>query len=183
MKDKLFLLFYAAAVIVVTSYHNIMFLAGFLVVMFVLSGAQFLLLFRKAFFAVVFFNSIISVSYLTVSLIQGHPWAQYIVLINLRVFLLTFMGFFIINRVNLFKALSFSSTMTFILVLAGSQILTFKKIYDDFAFALKSRVIKRAQTKDLHNYISSMICFFLNKSVNNSREVTQAMRSRGFFGD
>lgn len=37
--------------------------------------------------------------------------------------------------------------------------------------------------RDMYNFISSVLMFFANRSVNSSKEITQAMKSRGFFID
>ena len=183
MKDRLILFGYILLVVLITSYHHIFFLLGVLAVISVLSGALFLRLLRKSALSVMFFNTVISIGYIIVSTINNNFSLEYIVLINLRVLLLTFMTFFMIKKINLFKAISFSRTFTFILVLATTQVLVFKRIYEDFKLSLKSRTLGKMGKKDIYSYISSVIFFFLNKSIYNSQETTQAMKSRGFFYD
>jgi cobalt/nickel transport system permease protein len=129
------------------------------------------------------FNSFITISYIIYAYFKSINWLDYIILINLRVFSITFLTFLFINKVNIFKAVSFSKTLSYILVLSYSQILTFKKYLNDFKFALKSRSIEKPKLRDSYNFISSIFFFFLNKSLNNSKEIAQAMKSRGFFND
>lgn len=102
---------------------------------------------------------------------------------NLRVFSITTILFLTINKINLFKAFSFSSSLSFLLTLSYSQIITYKKIFEDFRLALKSRSIKKITYNDKWGFVTSLIYFFLSKSISNSKEISQAMKSRGFLSD
>ncbi len=182
MKHKIFLLIYIILILVLTSFHNVEFLFVFLLFLLILSGKNVFNLAKKSFFSILAFNSIISISYIVLSVIQNKEWVDYIVLLNLRVFDLTFLTFLFASKVNLFKALDFSKTFSMILVLSYSQILLFKKTFEDFKLALKSRIItKTTPKKDIYNFVSTITFYFLNKSINNSKEISQAMKSRGFL--
>jgi cobalt/nickel transport system permease protein len=67
--------------------------------------------------------------------------------------------------------------------LTYSQIALFKNTLNEFKLAFKSRALTKPDKKDLHNFIASSSYFFLNKALNSSEEMTQAMKSRGFFND
>jgi len=183
MKDKLIFLIYIFLVLILTLFHNIYFFAIFLTVLFILSFRDFFYLLKKTIFSIFLFNSIVSISYIIFSILKNQSWIDYIILFNLRVFSLTYLTFFVLSKINLFNALSFSKTLTFLLVLSYSQILSFKKSYNDFRLSLKSRSITGLSLKDSYNYISSVFFFFFNKSLKNSEEISQAMKSRGFFND
>ena len=181
MKHKIFLLIYIILILVLTSFHNVEFLFVFLLFLLILSGKDVFNLARKSFFSILAFNSIISISYIVLSVIQNKEWVDYIVLLNLRVFDLTFLTFLFASKVNLFKALDFSKTFSMILVLSYSQILLFRKTFEDFKLALRSRIITKTPKKDIYNFVSTITFYFLNKSINNSKEISQAMKSRGFL--
>ncbi len=181
MKHKIYLLFFLISVLVLTSFHNLYFLFGFLLVLLILSGKDVLNLTKKALISISLFNSVVSISYIVLSIIQNKEWIDYVVLLNLRVFDLTFLTFLFVKKANLFKALDFSKTFSMILVLSYSQILLFKKSFEDFKLAMKSRLIQKPKRKDFYNFISTTVFYFLNKSVNNSKEISQAMKSRGFL--
>jgi len=183
MKDKILFVVYIFCVILLTSVHNVYFFSIFILILFSLSFKDFFEIFKKSVLSILLFNSVVSISYIAYSIFKGTEWIDYIILINLRVFSLTFLTFLFISKVNLFKALSFSKTLTYLLVLSYSQILMFKKYFYDFKMALKSRTIEKPKRKDLYNFISTVSYFFLNKSINNSKEISQAMKSRGFFND
>ena len=183
MKDKLFFVLYLLSIVILTSVHDIWFFVAFLSFLFVFAGKNIFSILKKTALSIILFNSIVSISYVIYSVLKNQEWFEYILLLNLRVFTITFMTFLFINRVNIFKALSFSKTLQFLLVLSYSQILTYKKSFNEFKLALKSRTIQKPERKDMYNFISRVFYFFLNKSMNNSKEISQAMKSRGFFID
>ena len=183
MKDKLLFVLYLLSIVILTSVHDIWFFVAFLSFLFVFAGKNIFSILKKTALSIILFNSIISISYIIYSVLKNQEWFEYILLLNLRVFTITFMTFLFINRVNIFKALSFSKTLQFLLVLSYSQILTYKKSFNEFKLALKSRTIQKPERKDMYNFISRVFYFFLNKSMNNSKEISQAMKSRGFFVD
>ena len=183
MKDKLFFVLYLLGIIALTSVHNLWFFVVFLSFLFVFSGKDIFSILKKTAFSIILFNSIVSISYIIYSVLKNQEWFEYIILLNLRVFTITFMTFLFIQKINIFKALSFSKTLQFLLVLSYSQILIYKKSFNEFKLALKSRTIQKPERKDMYNFISRVSYFFLNKSINNSKEISQAMKSRGFFID
>ncbi len=183
MKDKILFTVYIALIILLTSIHSIYIFAFAILNLILISGNKALKILKKTFTSILLFNLIISVSYIIYCFSNSLPWFNYILLINLRVFSLTFLTFLFIEKVNLFKAFSFSKTVSFILILSYSQILSFKKYFDDFKLALKSRIINKPRLKDKYNFISNLFVFFLNKSINNTKEISEAMKSRGFFDD
>ncbi len=183
MKDRIILFIYIALVVILTSIHKVEFFLLFLGVLFLISYKDLIYLAKKTILSIIFFNSVISISYILINLIKGKPWFDYILLLNLRVFSLTYLTFYIFSKINIFKALSFSRSLSYILTLSYSQILNFQKTYIDFKYSLKSRTIKKPKLSDLYNYISSVFYYFFNKSLKNSEEISQAMKSRGFFND
>ncbi len=183
MKDKILFFVYIFCIFLLTLVHKTEFFVAFSLFLFVLSGKDIFRLLKKTFFSIVFFNSIVSISYIIYAYFKGIESLEYILLLNLRVFSLTFLTFLFISKVNIFKAVSFSKTLSYLLILSYSQILLYKKYFNDFSYALKSRVIIKPEKKDIYNFISRIFYFFLNKSIKNSEEISQAMKSRGFFID
>ena len=183
MKDRFILALYLLSIILLTSIHNIGFIGAFLGGLLLLSFRDTLKLLKKTVLSIILFNSVVSISYIIFSIIKGQSWLDYIVLLNLRVFTITYLTFFVLSSINLFKALSFSKTLTYLLVLSYSQILNYKRSYLDFKLALKSRTIEKLDIKTIYRYISSVFYYFFNKSLKNSEEISQAMKSRGFFND
>jgi cobalt/nickel transport system permease protein len=181
MKDRAALIAYAAAVIAATSIHSIPFLSCMLAAAFLASGRKFPRLARRAALAIVLFNSVVTVTYAILSVLQHNFSLRFVVLVNMRVFLLTFLTFFLAATTNLFNAFSFSRSLSFLLTLAYSQIANFRRLFDDFRLALKSRTLVRPARRDLYRHGAATGSYFIGKCYRDSAEIAQAMESRGFF--
>jgi len=182
-RDSVCFLLYLAGVLFLTSFHGMAVMAGAAIVLAVFSGRSFFRLAKRTFFALLLFNSAVSISYMLLSMTRGAPFLAPLLLINARTYLLTFSTFLLIERVNLFSALSFSKTLTFLLTLSYSQILTFRRLLSELLLSMKSRTIIRPGRRDLYRFVSSAVYLFLDRSIRNSREITLAMKSRGFRND
>ncbi|MFH1279042.1 MAG: ABC transporter permease [Candidatus Eisenbacteria bacterium] len=180
MKDRFFLGVYLAAVITATMVHDPRILAAGLAGAAVLAGRRAPRIAVRAFTAVVLFQGFVLLSYGALSLLRGGGSAGYVLLAGTRVFTITFFTFLVADRVNLFRALAFSRTLSSLLVLAWGQIATFRRVLADFRLALESRAIDRPAVRDLFRHGGSAGAWFLRKSLHSSAEITQAMKSRGF---
>jgi len=183
MKDKLIFITYLFLVLFLTSVQNINWLVLTLVIVLLASFKDMVDLIKKTFITTFIFNSVISISFVFISLLKGQSWIDYIIFINLRVFTLTYLSFFVFSKINLFKAFDFNENLLFLITLAYSQILTFKKTFLDLKKALESRLIVKPELTNLHNFVSSTFFLFFNKSLKNSEEISKAMKSRGYFND
>ncbi len=183
MAYRFALILYISVVLLFSYVHDYRFFLLATPFLFILSGKDLWRIFKKTFMSVFIFSSFVSLSYTAFSLLKNQFDFEYLLLLNLRVFSITFLTFFFFSRFNIFKLFDFSKTLTFILVLSYSQINIFRKYFQDFKFAFKSRTIIKPSKNDIYNFVISVITFFGNKSVNNAKEITQAMNSRGFFID
>lgn len=137
---------------------------------------------KRILYGILLFNLTITLGYAIFTGIKSRVDFDYIILINLRVFLLAYLTFFFISHTNLFLALNFSKNLSALLSIALSQIIHYNKIMEDIKFAQKSRVI--VKDKKLLRYFSKAeINYFFTKSLNNAKEAALGMRSRGFFND
>jgi hypothetical protein len=177
------LVLYAAAVVVATSVHSLWLLGAMLACAALLSGREWRRLARRSLVAVALFTSTVLIAYTAVSLYQGTFSGRYVALITLRVLTLTYMTMLLGRRVNLFRAFDFSHTLLYVVTLATSQILTMRRMLDEFRHALKSRTLDRPTASNLHRHGAATAAFFINKSVGDAGEIAQAMKSRGFFDD
>lgn len=180
---RILFILYLASVVLITSIHDIQFYLITMTALILLARGDFFKIAKRVFFAIVIFNSIITISYVVISLIRGNFSGHYIVLINLRVFLLTSMTFLFVDRINPFKALAFSRSLLYLLTLAYSQVLTLRRLFEEFRLALKSRSPARPAAGDRYRHGASTGAFLLRKSINDTTDITQAMKSRGFFND
>jgi hypothetical protein len=160
MRARVALLAYLAAIVLATAVHEIGLLALGLGVVLVLAGRQWLRILRRACIAILFFNLVVTLSYGVIAGLQGTFSLAFVVLVNLRVLLLTCLTFLFVSRVNPFEALAFSRSLTYLFTLAYSQSMAFK-----------------------YRHSASMGVHFLDKSLHRATEITQVMRSRGFFDD
>jgi len=183
LKDRLLLIIYLISIIIITSVHNIYFLAGVIPLLILLSNKYFFQILKKTIVSIMLFNFIISVSYIIMSVINNNDWSGYIILINLRVFDATFLTFLFVSKVNLFRAVSFSENFSFLLLLSYSQIMIYKRNYENFKLSFRSRNLVLPGKKQLYNFIRSTFIFFLNSSIHNSHEISLAMKSRCFNND
>jgi len=184
MKDKITFVLYLISIFTISCIHNYFLLLGLIIVLFFISIPKTLKILKKTLISIILFNSFISITYMIKSLLENNQnWLETIVLINLRVFLLTYLTFYVLNHINLFKVFSFSKDFMYLITLAYSQILTFKKSFIDFKISLQSRTIEKPTFINLYNSISFLFLSFFNKSLKNSENISQAMRSRGFFND
>lgn len=183
MKDRLLLALYLAAVLAATLVHAPPVLGAGLLLALLLAGRQAFALLRRAVLNVLAFNLVVSLSYALLAWLQGRFALDYLLLLNLRVLLITTLTFLAMARIDLFRALGFSKTLTYLLTLAYSQTLTFQRLYHDMRLALASRSITRLSLKDLYRHGAASGSFFVEKALSDATETAQAMRSRGFFDD
>jgi cobalt/nickel transport system permease protein len=183
MRDRLMLLAYLAAVLAATSVHDPRILGAMLAVAALLAGRGLPGIARRALLAILLFNSVVSISYAVLSLWQGTFTWHYLLLMNLRVFLLTFLTFLLARRFNPYRAFAFSRSLLFLTALCMSQVVTLRRLFGEFRFALRSRCITRPGLGDRYRHGAATAAFFLHKSVNDAGEIARAMTSRGFFND
>lgn len=182
-RDRAYLLFYLAAILAATFVHAPLWLAAGLGLTLLIAGREAGKLLRRTVLSVLAFNSVISLSYIGMAWLQDiSPWHT-LLRLNLRVILLTSLTFLFISRTNLFQALSFSKNLTYVLGLAYSQSLTFRRAHDDFRLALDSRSLQRPGLLDRYRASAAAVSWFIEKSLHAATQSSQALRSRGFFHD
>jgi|GEM_PF-334953 len=183
MKATHWLFAYLAAVVAVTFIHEPWLLAALLVVVLAMSGAGRWRILRRAVLAVLTFNLTVSLGYSAVSLWQGGFSAAYLLLVNLRVLLLVYLGFWFVARVNLLEACRFSPSLSFVVTLAAGQIEAFSRALRDFRLAFVSRNAAAPALSARARHAAAQAGHLLDKSVCMAAETALAMRSRGCFDD
>ncbi len=183
MKATHWLFAYLAAVVAVTLLHEPWLLAGFLAAALAASGAARWRILRRAVLAVLTFNLTVSLGYAAVSLWQGRFSAAYLLLVNLRVLLLVYLGFWFVARVNLLEACRFSPSLSFVVTLAAGQIEAFSRALRDFRLAFVSRNAAAPALAARARHAAAQAGHLLDKSVCMAAETALAMRSRGCFDD
>ena len=182
-RDRALLIVYLAAVVAITMVHRLDALAVALALAVAAAGRDAARIARRTVLAVVTFSAVVAVGYVTVALWRGDLSWRYLLLLNLRVFLLTFCTMLLATRINPLRALSFSRTLVYVATLAYSQMLAFRRLLDDFRLAFTSRAVRRPTTADRYRHAARAAAFFLGKAMKETTEITMAMTSRGFFDD
>ncbi|MCP5277897.1 MAG: ABC transporter permease [Thiobacillus sp.] len=177
------LLAYLATVIAATLVHDPGILAAGLALTLLLAGRQATALLLRTLRTVLAFNLAVSLGYLMLSALRHEPPWDTLLLLNLRVLAISTLTFLFITRVNLFQALGFSRTLTYLLGLAYSQAMAFRRVHDDFRLALVSRSPHRPALKDRYRASAAAAAWLLDKGLAGARETAQALRTRGFFND
>lgn len=175
------LLAYLAAVVGVTFVHDARALAAGLALALLLSGAQRWTLLARTLRAVLLFNLGVSLGYVLLAWWQQRLQLSVLVLLNLRVLLLVYLGFWCVARVNLLQALAFSPTLSFVATLAAGQVAAFTRVLQDFRLAFTSRTPGPARLDDRLRHASAQAAHLLDRSVAQAAESAMAMRSRGCF--
>lgn len=183
MSARVWLLIYTVALLAATLVHNPYWLGGALLVALIASGRDRWRLVRRTVGAVLVFNSVVSLGYGLVAGLRGEFSAEYLLLVNLRVLLMVYLGFWFISRVNLLQALAFSPTLSFLATLACGQGLALKRMVDDYQQAFRSRNLEPPDVRMRLRHAATQGADLLDKALHGATETTQAMRSRGFFDD
>lgn len=181
MKDRLLLLGYAIAVIAATSVHDPWWLAVGLLAAVAWAGRQAAAIARRALRAVVLFSLVVSVGYAGGAAFGQTVSIEYLIRINIRVYLLIFLTFLLTARVDLLRALNFSRSLTYLATLALSQIITLRRLFEELRLAAESRRLRRLRLRDGYLQSAAAAVQLFDKAERTSGEIALAMRSRGFF--
>lgn len=182
-RDHAYLSLYLVSMLAATLIHSPVLLGAGLALVLLASGRDGLSLLRRAVLTVLVFNAVISLSYAAMAWIQNLSSWETLLRLNLRVVLLTTLSFLFIARANLFRALDFSKNLTYVLGLAYSQAMVFRRAHEDFRLALASRSLKRPGLMDRYRASAAAASWFLEKALHAATQSSQALRSRGFFHD
>lgn len=177
------LLLYLAGVVGISFIHAPAVLGGLLLAAVAAAGSYRGRLLRRTLRAILAFNLSVSLGYAAIALWQGRFAPDYLLLINLRVLLLVFLGFWFVTRVDLLAALSGWPLAALVAALAISQIKTFERILRDFRLAFASRNLIRPRWRDRSHHAAAQAQTLLDKSFAAASDAALAMRSRGAFDE
>lgn len=174
---------YLVTVVSITFCHRPAILATVLVLAVMLCGPKRWRLLRRALVSVLTFNLTISLGYTLIAYWQHTFQADYLILINLRVVLLVFLGFWFIDAVPILMAVRRWPKVRWLVTLAIGQIRTFERVVQDFRLAFASRNMTRPRTLARLRSATAQTQTLLDKSVASASDAALAMRSRGAFDD
>lgn len=174
---------YLAAVVAATFVHEPMILAAALAVALIAAGRERWRLLRRTLLAILAFNLTVSIGYAAVALWRGDFNAGYLLLVNLRVLLLVFLGMWFAARVDVIAALGVSPTLTLVATLTLGQLRAFERIVNDFKLAFASRNPAPPHALDRARHAAAQGIALMDKTMAAATESAMAMRSRGAFDD
>lgn len=183
MKDRLLLALYLGAVISATLVHQTPVLAAGALLVLISAGPKISQLLWRTVRAALPFALAVSLGYVLVAHRQGLHAGPTLLLINTRVVLLLLLAFRVLPLVDLQQAFGFSRTLRFILILTMSQVLTFKRLFADFRWALTSRSPRRVNLLTALRHGAATCAWFIRRAEHDATEITQALDARGFFLD
>lgn len=135
---------------------------------------------KKVLKSIFLFNTSISVGYALMGYIQEIFISEYLIYINLKVYLLTYFVFWFFSKVDVVQFFSFSKDLSYLLSISLSQIISYKKTFEDMKLAYSARVIHKIKNRQ-ERFIVNSFRFFFEKALHDSKERSLAMKSRGFF--
>lgn len=172
---------YLAVLPAPTFVHDPRLLAAGLAAAVVLAGGDRWRILGRSLVAILAFNLAVSLGYVLVSLGRGDFRPEWLLVANLRVLLMVYLGFWFVARTNLLAALAGWPTAAFLATLALGQIRAFERLLRDFRLAFASRNIVKPRLRDRRRQAGAQAIALLDKAQAQSTEVALAMRSRGAF--
>lgn len=185
MRDRLFLLAYLATVVAASLVHEPLALAAGLVVTLASAGRRAMTLAGRTLRAALPYLAAVGLGWLALGL-AGHGTAgtaPTFTRLCLRVLLLAALAFRLLPLVSLPRALSFSRTLRYVLVLATSQVLAFRRLFGDFRLALVARSPRRVGPRTAVRHGAYTAAWFLRRAEHDAATMTEALDARGFFLD
>ncbi len=181
MKPRHALYLYLAALPAPTFVHDPRLLALGLAAAVLCAGGERWRILKRSLLAILAFNLSVSLGVVLVGLWQGRIDSGWLLVANLRVLLMVFLGFWFVARVDLLAALAGWPTATLLATLAMGQTRSFERMLKDFRLAFASRNIVRPSLLDRRRHAGAQAVALLDKAQAQSAEVALAMRSRGAF--
>lgn len=180
---RLLLAGYLVTVVLGTLVHDSRLLGAAVVVVLLSAGTKLPPLAKRAALAALPFALAVSLGYVLMARRDLDLAVTVLVPLNLRVFLLTCLAFRVLPHVDLQKALGFSRTLRFVLILATSQVLTFRRLFVDFQMGLAARSPRRTGLLAALRHGAATSAWFLARAEHDATEITQALETRGYFLD
>jgi len=148
--------------------------------LWLISWREFVRINRRVVRAFLLFNLGVMLGYLLLSWWRGDsPW-EYLLYINLKVYLLSYFVFWFFSRINVVEFFAFSRELGYLLTITLSQIVSYRKTFVDFRLAWRARQHGKLRDRE-RAFIGRVFEHFYHKALRDSRERALAMKARGFF--
>jgi cobalt/nickel transport system permease protein len=170
--DKLFFINYLLVIFAVVLSSNLYLMLFLLLVAMLLSGKEIIPLAGRSLAAILVFNLLSSVYFLATHNYHG------LLVFNVRTFTMLYFTLLAGKKLNLFAIFSFSPFISYTLTLAYSQIMNYQVTYEHMKQALESRTVQKISILHSYHIVGYQINLFIKKSIENSKEIAQAIHSR-----
>jgi len=172
-------IFFIAFFFLILNLKNIEYLIFITLFLWLISFKKFLKINKRVLKSIILFNLGVTLGYIIMAYFKHiNPW-HYIIYINLKVYTLTFFVFYFFSKISPVQFMAFSKDLGYLTTITLSQIYSYKKTFEDFRLAFKSRTYKLKDKSP--KFITRTFEFFLKKAIKDSEERTLAMKARGFF--
>ncbi|MBK8167689.1 MAG: hypothetical protein IPK64_17220 [bacterium] len=187
-RDRALLLGYLVAVVAASLVHDAWLLATGLVLVLASAGGRAGPLAWRVLRATGPYLAAVAAGWLGLAMLAGPGGSEgaagpALARLALRVLLLAALAFRVLPAVSLARALSFSRTLRYVLVLAMSQLLAFRRLFGDFRLALTARTPRRVGPRTAVRHGAATAAWFLRRAEHDAGTLTQALEARGFFLD
>lgn len=183
MRDRAILMCWLGAVVAITFVHEPSVLAALLLIALAAQGASAPKVALRALAAVALVNLTVSIAFVASSLLSGEDWTVFVLRLNLRVFLLALLTFWMIRHVDLARAAARWPALQFLVVLALGQIRTFAALLTDYRMAFVSRSPTRPPLRVRFGSAGRQAAAMMEKAERQAEELNHGMRVRGFFDE
>lgn len=183
MKDRAVLVSWLAAVVAITFVHDPGLLAGLLLLALAAQGARAPKIALRALIAVTLVNLTVSIAFVASAWLSGEEWMLFVLRLNLRVFLLALLTFWMIRHVDLARAAAPWPALQFLVVLTLGQIRSFTTLLTDYRMAFASRSPTRPPLRVRFGSAGRQAAAMMEKAERQAEELNQGMRVRGFFDE
>lgn len=174
-------IFFVLAFFTLLSLKNIPYILVAIFILWLISIKKALTLTKRVIKSIIVFNLGVTLGYILMAFIKHtSPW-NYVIYINLKVFMMTYFVFWFFSTISPVQFMAFSKDLGYLTTITLSQIFSYKKTFEDFKLAFKSRVYK-LKDKD-PKFITRTFDFFLTKALKDADERSLAMKARGFFNN
>lgn len=180
-RDRLWLAAYAAAVLLLTSRHDIALFVAAIGAALVVAGPEAGRLLRRAALLLVAVNGATSLAYAALAVAGGRFDATVLLRLNLRTLALTLLTLAVVRRVNLAAALAPLSTLAFLLTLTLGQIGALRRAADELRLAWRSRTPVRPRPATARAQAAAATTALLRRAQARAHATGEAMRSRGLL--
>lgn len=181
-KNKLLLAIYAFSIVILSvSASYTLFAAAVLVSFALLEQRRKVEIFKRAFFAVIFFTGLTFAGNFVALILFGSNFDyMHFMLLLCRSFSMTLLTLSVVDKIGIFNIFSNGGSFAVFVVLLFSKIESLKKEMQDFSEAARSRGFVNYGLKDSLSLLSVIVTALLIRSLDGFKTSAESMKSRGY---